>query len=141
MLQQILGWWGSLVQSMLPRPEMSVRSAASCGVSLPPGLPHRKRNRRSFIARSFLMSETMTLMLTRRTARSVAAVSLLCLLLCVVVAPQPAAAQVLYGSITGTVTDPSGASLPNAAVQALNTGTGMAKSLTTDDRGAFLFSN
>ena len=87
------------------------------------------------------MSETMPLMSTLRTARSVAAISLLCLLLGVLAVPQPAAAQVLYGSITGTVTDPSGASLPNAAVQALNTGTGTASSLTTDEHGGYLFRN
>ena len=87
------------------------------------------------------MSETMPLTLTLRTARSVAAVSLLCLLLGVLVVTQPAAAQVLYGSITGMVTDPSGASLPKATVQALNTGTGTVKSMPTDDRGAYLFTN
>ncbi len=74
------------------------------------------------------MPETMPPMpLTRRIARSVAAVSLLCLLLGVVLSTQPATAQVLYGSLTGTVTDPTGAALPNATVQTLNTGTGMVK--------------
>jgi len=87
------------------------------------------------------MLETMPLKMKLRTVRSVGAVSLLCLLLGVLAVTQPAAAQVLYGSITGTVTDPSGASLPNAAVTALNTGTGSASSLNTDDRGGYLFRN
>jgi hypothetical protein len=59
----------------------------------------------------------------------------------VLLVPQPAAAQVLYGSLTGTVTDPSGAALPNAAVQALNTGTGTTRNTTTDDHGGYLFTN
>ncbi len=50
-------------------------------------------------------------------------------------------AQTLYGSLTGNVTDSSGASIPNATIQALNTGTGVAKEAHTDDRGAFLFSD
>jgi hypothetical protein len=87
------------------------------------------------------MSEKMPLTLTLRTARSVAAISLLCLLLGVLVLTQPAAAQVLYGSLTGTVTDPSGASLPNAAIEVLNTGTGTARSLVTDSNGSFLITN
>lgn len=88
------------------------------------------------------MLNTMPLMpVTRRTARSVAALSLVCLLLGALLAPQPASAQVLYGSLTGTVTDPTGAILPNATVEALNTGTATAKSMATDDRGAFLFRN
>ena len=33
----------------------------------------------------------------------------------------PAASQVLYGSLTGNVTDSSGAAIPNATVEALNT--------------------
>jgi hypothetical protein len=53
----------------------------------------------------------------------------------------PANAQVLYGSLTGNVTDPSGAVVAGARVEALNVGTGAAKTATTDDRGVFLFSD
>lgn len=53
----------------------------------------------------------------------------------------PTAAQVLYGSLTGNVTDASGAAIPNAKVEALNIGTGISKSATTDERGAYLFND
>ena len=49
--------------------------------------------------------------------------------------------QVLYGSITGNVTDKSGLPLPAAKVEALNTETGAAKQTTTDPHGAFLFND
>lgn len=50
-------------------------------------------------------------------------------------------AQVLYGSLTGNVTDGTGASVPGAKVEAVNTGTGVIKQATTDDRGVYLFSD
>src|SRR4030095_5308257 len=53
----------------------------------------------------------------------------------------PAAAQTLYGSLTGTVTDPRGAAVPNAKVEVLNTGTGILKTAQTDERGAYLFND
>ncbi len=49
--------------------------------------------------------------------------------------------QTLYGSLTGNVSDPSGSAIPNAKVEVLNTGTGITKSTTTDDRGAYLMSD
>ena len=50
-------------------------------------------------------------------------------------------AQVLYGTITGTVTDASGGLLPGATVTALNVGTGVTKATIADERGAFNFSD
>ncbi len=50
-------------------------------------------------------------------------------------------AQTLYGSLTGNVTDASGAAVPNAKVEALNVGTGIAKTLQTDERGSYLFND
>jgi len=50
-------------------------------------------------------------------------------------------AQVLYGTITGIVTDASGGLLPGVAVTALNAETGVSKSTVTDERGAFNFSD
>jgi hypothetical protein len=50
-------------------------------------------------------------------------------------------AQVLYGSLTGTVTDSSGGAIPGAKVEALNTATGIGKQATTDDRGQYQFND
>jgi hypothetical protein len=51
---------------------------------------------------------------------------------------QPRAyAQVLYGSITGTVTDASGAPVVNAKVEALNVATGVSKPSMTNDHGIY----
>jgi hypothetical protein len=55
--------------------------------------------------------------------------------------PQPAFTQVLYGTLTGNVTDSSGGITANVKVQALNVGTNVAKSTTTDNRGVYLFSD
>jgi hypothetical protein len=53
-------------------------------------------------------------------------------------APFSASSQVLYGSLTGNVTDVSGSAVPNAKVDATNIGTGIGKQATTDGRGVFL---
>src|ERR1039457_3847543 len=50
-------------------------------------------------------------------------------------------AQVLYGSLTGNVTDPSSAAVPGAKVTALNIDTGLSREATTDDRGTYQFAN
>jgi len=48
-----------------------------------------------------------------------------------------AQAQVLYGSVVGTVTDPSSAVVPNAAVTLTNTNTNETRSATTDEGGRY----
>lgn len=55
-------------------------------------------------------------------------------------APQ-AIAQNLYGTIRGTVVDPSGAIVPGATVTLSNVGTGITKSITTGADGTFEFVN
>jgi hypothetical protein len=52
-----------------------------------------------------------------------------------------APAQTTTGRISGNVTDSSGAVLPGATVTATETNTGVATTATTDDRGAFVFTN
>ena len=53
----------------------------------------------------------------------------------------PSSAQVLYGSLTGNVTDASGSAVPGAKVEALNSATGIVKQSATDERGTYLFSD
>jgi len=61
----------------------------------------------------------------------------LCFLL---VSGKYAAAQVDQGSITGTVTDTTGAVVPNAQATLLNTDQGLTLEVTTNDSGEFTFS-
>jgi len=65
----------------------------------------------------------------------------LCLILAMLAAAMAGHAQVLYGSLTGNVTDPHGAAVPGAKVEALNVGTGIARQSATDDRGVYVFTN
>ena len=55
--------------------------------------------------------------------------------------PGTAGAQVLYGSLTGNVTDQAGAAVPGAKVEAVNVATGVAKITTTDLKGGYLFND
>jgi hypothetical protein len=50
-------------------------------------------------------------------------------------------AQVLYGTLVGTVPDASGAAVSGAAVTVTNRGTGQALEVKSDDTGAFTFGN
>jgi hypothetical protein len=50
-----------------------------------------------------------------------------------------AQAQVLYGSLTGTVMDPSNAMVPGATIEALNVGTQGKWDTTTNPHGVYLF--
>ena len=65
----------------------------------------------------------------------------LALALVVLLLPCAAYAQLLYGSLTGNVTDPTGASIPDAKVEALNTGTGVHSETATDEHGLYRFTN
>jgi hypothetical protein len=75
----------------------------------------------------------MTLGTTRLRAVLLLAVSSLLALLLV----RPLDAQVLYGSVSGTITDQSGAVVPNAPVTLTNEGTGLKRQTTTDSSGSY----
>jgi hypothetical protein len=49
----------------------------------------------------------------------------------------PAEAQVLYGSVTGTVTDPQGYRVPGASVAITNPATGLKRETTTNSQGEY----
>jgi len=67
----------------------------------------------------------------RNASRSISAI-----ILALALTASPAAAQTLYGSLTGNLVDPSGAAVPNAKVEVRNAGTGNVKTDLTDERGA-----
>lgn len=50
-------------------------------------------------------------------------------------------AQVLYGSLVGTVNDQTGGAVPNASVTAISEGTNSARTAITDESGRFSLSN
>jgi len=60
-------------------------------------------------------------------------------LMAVLATVQPALADNLYGSIRGTVTDPSGAAVPNASIVATNNDTGIQTKLTSSSSGLYVF--
>lgn len=53
--------------------------------------------------------------------------------------PVASAQQITTGTIQGTVTDPSGAVLPGASVEARNTATNMSRTTVTDADGRYIF--
>ena len=65
----------------------------------------------------------------------------LALLVWTLVSLAPASAQVLYGSLTGSVLDSGGALVPGATVTVRNTGTAQELTAQTNDVGSYTFSN
>ncbi len=61
----------------------------------------------------------------------------LLLALFVVILAAPLSAQVPTGTITGTITDPSGAVIPNAKVTVTNKNTGASRVVQTNAEGIF----
>ncbi len=50
-------------------------------------------------------------------------------------------AQVLYGTLTGSVVDATSAAVPNAKIETLNKDTGVTRQATSDERGSFQFND
>src|SRR4051794_16025103 len=66
---------------------------------------------------------------------------LLIALVALVVAPSTLRAQAISGDLTGSVLDPSGAGVPNAKVDAVNTATNVTQSTNTNANGEYRISN
>ena len=64
--------------------------------------------------------------------------SIALLLMCFVFVAQ---GQTIFGRISGTVTDSSGAVVPNAAVTITNSATNLVRTATTDDGGFYTVTN
>lgn len=71
--------------------------------------------------------------------RNFAILALVIGVIALLVAVQPAMADNLYGSIRGTITDPTGAALSGAIVTATNIDTGIVRRETTSQTGGFVF--
>src|SRR5262249_31825241 len=75
----------------------------------------------------------------RGCRRALAGILATCLL--VAASPVAARAQVLYGSLTGNVTDQNGAVVPGAKVEVSNVNTGSQRDAVADDTGRYVFSD
>src|SRR5271165_3159265 len=76
---------------------------------------------------------------TNRPGRSVLIVAVA--LLACIAAIQPASAQIVYGSIVGSVEDQTGAVIPGATVTITNAETGVAREGSSDSEGRYSFPN
>src|SRR6185369_5798611 len=65
----------------------------------------------------------------------------LALLLATVIFLTPAIAQSIFGTILGTVTDPSGAVMPGVIVTVTNQGENSSRAVKTDDHGDYRAEN
>src|SRR5437762_6927596 len=65
----------------------------------------------------------------------------LCLGLCLTLCPALSFGQAVFGSITGTISDPSGAAVVSAKVMITETGKGVSYSTVTNDSGNYLQSH
>ena len=73
----------------------------------------------------------------RMTTRTLFIVRCVVALLTVIWAGSVCHAQVLYGSLTGNVSDPSGAAVPGVHVEATNQGTNVKAETDTDGSGVY----
>src|SRR4051794_33734133 len=83
-------------------------------------------------------------LVTARNRASRGMLMLSCLAIGLIVmglAARTASAQVLYGSIAGTLTDETGATVPGATISVTNTSTGLSRQATTDQSGHYSIPN
>lgn len=73
--------------------------------------------------------------------RSRAMLPILCVIVLTLLSIPFARAQVLYGSLTGKVADPSDAAVPDVKVEALNQATGISRTSLTDGSGLYSFND
>src|SRR5919205_389332 len=88
-------------------------------------------------SRTNLQYKGDTLMLTFKRHHSTLLRRFVLLTLICAAVPVLTTAQVLYGSLTGTVTDPKEAAVSGARVEIVNSATNETRSTTTDDRGGY----
>ena len=89
---------------------------------------------------SFFLSDWSPAMSALRIAKQALCLAAASLLTLAVSVPS-LQAQVLYGSLTGTVTDGTGSAIPGAKIAAINATTGFARQSATDDRGTYLMND
>ena len=87
--------------------------------------------------RLFQLTHRISAKTPRRSIRAF----LIYLVAIILLLPSLTYAQTLYGTLVGNVTDATGAAVVGATVIATNTGTGIAKTATTDSSGTFRLSN
>jgi len=73
--------------------------------------------------------------------KCITALCTLALGLWMMLAVGPVSAQVLYGSLVGTVMDPSGGVIPNVPVTIVNEAAGLTREVVTDEAGRFSIGN
>ncbi len=65
----------------------------------------------------------------------------LCTMLCAIALSHPASAQTTFGTILGTVTDPSGAVMPNVTITVTNQDENVSRTFTSDAQGDYQAEN
>jgi carboxypeptidase family protein/TonB-dependent receptor-like protein len=73
--------------------------------------------------------------------RPIGLASLAVLVAALIVLAAPVGAQVLYGTLVGNVTDPTGAAIPGATVTLINANTNLSREATTNAEGVYRFVN
>ncbi len=73
--------------------------------------------------------------------QGITSISVLSCMLAIPLLREPAAAQSIFGTIVGTVTDATGAVIPGAKVTAANIGTNEKREFTTNEFGTYELNN